>query len=397
MSVIQTSVAMKTEIAHSVQPFSISIPDGVLTDLQRRLSNTRWMNPIKPTGWEHGIDPGYLNEFISYWRDTFDWRAQEEKLNSFHHFTAGVEDYDLHFLHEKAKDKAGIPILLLHGWPDSFYRFNKIIPMIIDPLSAGLPSELAFDVVVPSLPGFGFTQSPSEVKLNQPMRHSASLLFQLMTDVLGYSRFVIAGGDGGSPLAQAMAIDYPEVVKAIYITDPGWHTQGVDVSTLSKKEKKYAEKGKQQFMEQGAYAMVQTTKPQSLAYALNDSPAALASWILDRFYFWCDGDIEKSFSKDELLTNIMIYWSTQTIGSSMRAYKMEALSPTLSPKDYVNTATGLGLFPKDIGGIPPREFVERTVNVQHWTEFERGGHFTAWEEPELMAADLLKFFSTIKF
>ena len=231
------------------------------------------------------------------------------------------------------------------------------------------------------------------------MRHAASLMFNLMTDVLGYTQFVVAGGDGGSPLAQTMAIDYPDVVKAIYITDPGWHTQGVDLADLSKKEKKYAEKGKQAFMKQGAYAMMQTTKPQTLAYALNDSPAALASWILDRFYFWCDGDgdIEKSFTKDELLTNIMIYWSTQTIASSMRAYKMEALSPTLTAKDYVKTPTGLGLFPKDIGGIPPREFVERTVNVQHWTEFERGGHFTAWEEPELMATDLLKFFSTIKF
>jgi hypothetical protein len=152
-------------------------------------------------------------------------------------------------------------------------------------------------------------------------------------------------------------------------------------------------------MRQGAYAMVQTTKPQTLAYALNDSPVALASWILDRFYFWCDadGDIEKSFTKDELLTNIMIYWVTQTIGSSVRAYKMETLSPTLTAKDYVKTPTGLGLFPKDIGGIPPREFVERTANVQHWTEFERGGHFTAWEEPKAMASDLLKFFSTIKF
>ena len=390
---------MKTEIASSVQPFTINIPDTVLNDLQRRLSNTRWMNPLESTGWKHGINPDYLKEFISYWNTTFNWRAQEKKLNQFKHFTADVEDYNLHFIHEKGNATAPIPILLLHGWPDSFYRFNKIIPMLTNPAASNLPNEIAFDVIVPSLPGFGFTRSPRQVSQHQPMRHSASLMFKLMTDVLGYAQFVIAGGDGGSPLAQTMAIDYPEAVKAIYITDPGWHAQGVDLSTLSKREKKYAEKGKQEFMQQGAYAMVQTTKPQTLAYALNDSPAALASWILDRFYFWCDGDgdIEKCFTKDELLTNIMIYWSTQTIASSMRAYKMETLSPTLTSKDYVKTPTGLGLFPKDIGGVPPREFVERTANVQHWTEFERGGHFTAWEQPQPMAADMLKFFSTIKF
>jgi pimeloyl-ACP methyl ester carboxylesterase len=390
---------MKTEVAYSTQPFTISIPDVVINDLHERLSKTRWMNPINSHGWEHGINPTYLKEFISYWNDTFDWRVQEEKLNQFKHFTADVEDYNIHFIHEKGNRPVRIPILLLHGWPDSFYRFNKIIPMLKDPALIGVKSEFAFDVIVPSLPGFGFTRCPSDVDQNQPMRHSATLMFNLMTDVLGYMQFVVAGGDGGSPLAQAIAIDHPESVKAIYLNDPGWHAQGVDPSTLSRNEKKYAEKGKQEFMQQGAYAMVQTSKPQSLAYALNDSPAALASWILDRFYFWCDGDgdIEKCFTKDELLTNIMIYWSTQTIASSIRAYKMETLSPTLTSADYVKTATGMGLFPKDIGGIPPREFVERTANVQHWTEFERGGHFTAWEEPQLMAADLYKFFSTIKF
>jgi pimeloyl-ACP methyl ester carboxylesterase len=386
---------MKTEIAYSVQPFTISISDDILTDLHERLSDTRWMKPIALEGWEHGVNPGYLKEFISYWNDTFDWRTQEERLNRFNHFTADVKDYHIHFIHEKGKGAVRIPILLLHGWPDSFYRFNKIIPMLTHPAS----NEFTFDVIVPSLPGFGFTRSPLQITRQQPMRHTASLMFNLMTEVLGYSQFVVAGGDGGSPLAQTMAIDYPETVKAIYINDPGWHAQGVDLKTLSKKEMKYAEKGKKEFMQQGAYAMVQTTKPQTLAYALNDSPVALASWILDRFYFWCDGDgdIEKCFTKDELLTNIMIYWSTQTIGSSIRAYKTETLSPTLTANDYVKTPTGLGLFPKDIGGIPPREFVERTVNVQHWTEFERGGHFTAWEQPEAMASDMLKFFSTINF
>lgn len=390
---------MKTEIAYAISPFTINIPDGVLTDLKRRLAHTRWMNSLASKGWTQGVDQEYLKAFIAYWRDTFDWRAQEQKLNRFRHFTADVEDHNLHFIHEKGKAPVSVPVLLLHGWPDSFYRFSKIIPLLTDPATPDPGQAISFDVVVPSLPGFGFTRVPRQINTHQPMRHNAALLFKLMTDVLGYTRFVVAGGDGGSPLAQTMAINYPETVKAIYLTDPGWHTQGADPATFSKKEKKYAEQGKQEFMKQGAYALVQTTKPQTLAYALNDSPVALASWILDRFYFWCDcgGDIETRFTKDELLTNIMIYWSTQTIGSSMRAYRMEASSPTLTASDYVSTPTGLGLFPKDIAGIPPREFVERTVNVHHWTEFERGGHFTAWEEPALMAADLTKFVSTIKF
>lgn len=390
---------MKTEIAAQVQHLTIDIPDAILADLHRRLSNTRWTNPIKREGWDYGVNPDYLEEFISYWRDEFDWRAQERKLNRFNHLVTDIEDYSIHFIHEEGNGTERIPLLLLHGWPDSFYRFHKIIELLTDPTAHGLHDTLSFDVVIPSLPGFAFTKSPRVVNPHQPMRHSASLMHKLMTRVLGYSKFAVAGGDGGSPLAQTMAIDYPEAVKAIYITDPGWHTQGVDPSTLSKTEKKYAERGQKEFMQQGAYAMVQTTRPQSLTYALNDSPVALASWILDRFYFWCEeeGDIEKSFTKDELLTNIMIYWSTQTIGSSMRAYKMETLSPTLTAKDYVRTPTGAGLFPGDIGGIPPREFVERTVNLQHWTEFDRGGHFTAWEQPKPMASDMLKFFSTIKF
>jgi len=388
---------MKSEIAISIQPFAISISDAVLTDLHQRLSETRWMNPIQATGWDYGVDPAYLREFIMYWTNTFDWRKQEERLNRFSQYTVDIDDYNLHFLFEKGTGSGCLPLLLLHGWPDSFYRFNKIIPLLTDPTNTGYQNNIAFDVVVPSLPGFGFTKSLREVTQHQPMRQSAAAMYHLMTEVLGYSRFVVAGGDGGSPLAQTMAIDYPDAVEAIYLTDPGWHTQSVDMSTLSKREKKYTEKGKKEFMQRGAYAMVQSTKPQSLAYALNDSPVALAAWILDRFHFWSDGPIEESFTKDELLINIMIYWSTQTISSSMRAYKMETLSPTLTAKDYVKTPTGLGLFPKDIGGIPPREFVERTANVQHWTEFERGGHFTAWEQPELMAADMLKFFSRIKF
>lgn len=375
-----------------VRPFEINISDEILRDLTRRLENTRWSHPIKDapeaeTGaeWEYGTNIPYLTELVDYWRDGYNWRDQERKLNQFNHFKTAIDDYDLHFIHQKGRGPKRIPILLLHGWPDSFYRWHKLIPLLTD----------HFDVVAPSLPGFGFTKSPADIPQDQPLRHHASLLFRLMTEVLGYDNFVIAGGDGGSPLAQVMAIDHPGPVSAIYLTDLGWNSSSIDPTTLSPTEKHYLEKVKKLFMKQSAYVMLQSTKPQTLAYSLNDSPVGLASWVLDRFYFWCDcqGDLEKSFSKDELLTNLMIYWTTQTIASSVRSYRMDIKSPSLTAKDYVSVPVGLGLFPKDIGGIPPRELAERTLHVQHWTEMPRGGHFTAWEESELMAADLITFFS----
>jgi pimeloyl-ACP methyl ester carboxylesterase len=376
----------------TVRPFEIRVSNDILNDLYQRLQHIRWPEPLKKeTGWEHGTSIEYLKELVSYWQSDFNWREQEQQLNQFNHFKAVVDDYRLHFIHQQGKGPNPTPLLLLHGWPDSFYRFHKSIPMLTDPKSFRADPIVSFDVVVPSLPGFGFTDCPKEQILEQPMRHVAELLWKLMTDTLGYKQFMIAGGDGGSPLAQLIAIDHPEAVSGIYLTDLGWHVSSIDHDTLTDKEKHYLKASEKSFMKQGAYAMLQSTKPQTLAYNLNDSPVGLASWIIDRFHFWSDGDFEKKFSKDELLTNIMIYWVTGTIASSMRGYYLETKSPSLTTKDYVEVPVGVGLFPKDIGGVPPREFAERTLHVQHWTEMPQGGHFTAWEEPELMVADLQDF------
>jgi microsomal epoxide hydrolase len=369
----------------------------VLQDLNRRLTHTRWIDPGAKSGWAYGTNLPYLKNLVDYWRDGFNWREQERELNRFAHFQTAIDRYDLHFIHQRGKGPGRIPLLLLHGWPDSFYRFHKMIPMLTDPASADIDADVSFDVVVPSLPGFGWTKSPVEMDRGQPLRQYASVLLRLMTEVLGYDRFVIAGGDGGSVLAQIMAIDDPGSVAAIYLTDLGWNRMTVDAGAVSPTAKRYLEDSRKSFMKESAYVMVQSTKPQTLAYSLNDSPAGLAAWVLDRFYFWCDcgGDLEKSFSRDELLTNLTIYWATQTIASSIRIYRLDMESPSLGAKDLVSVPVGLGLFPKDIGGIPPREFAARILNVQHWTEMPRGGHFTAWEEPELMASDLAAFFRTI--
>jgi pimeloyl-ACP methyl ester carboxylesterase len=392
------TVAMQSKT--SVRPFEINVHDEVLDDLKSRLHRTRWIRPLNDDkGWDYGVNISYLQELIAYWKDSYNWRDHEQKLNQFNQYKVKIGDCELHFIHHKGKGKKNIPLLLLHGWPDSFYRFHKIIPMLIDPGSAGIGTGIAFDVIVPSLPGFGFSKFSKEVLRDQPTRYHAGLLFQLMTEILGYRAFGIAGGDGGSPIAQVMAIDYPGSVRAIYITDLGWNRNESDQSVLSRKEKEYLEHTKKLYMKQSAYAMVQATKPQSLAYSLNDSPAGLAAWIMDRFYFWSNdpNHIENSFSKDELITNMMIYWVTQTISSSIRNYWADTRSPSLGSKDFVSIPVGLGLFPKDIGGIPPRELAERVLNVQHWKEMPSGGHFTAWEEPQYMASDLVEFFSGIGF
>jgi microsomal epoxide hydrolase len=335
---------------------------------------------------------------IEYWRSGFDWRQQEAKLNALPQFTADLDGNALHFVHVTGRGPKPMPLLLLHGWPDSFYRYIKVIPAFSDPGQAGGDPEDAFDVVVPSLPGFPLTgpiAGPKDVPAN---RHTARMLWRLMTETLGYETFAVAGGDGGSVIAQILAIEHPEAVVGIHLTDIGWHATSGDHANLSRAESKFLEEGKKHFLADGAYAAVQMSKPRSLAVGLNDSPVGLASWILDRFHSWTDSgdDIEKSVSRDELLTNITLYWATQTIGSSMYSYFSEARQPSLTPKDYVQRPVALALFPKDGGPMPPRGFAQRTLNVTRYTEMPRGGHFAALEEPALFAADVTDFFRTLR-
>jgi len=375
-----------------LEPFQIRVPTAVLDDLHHRLRHTRFTSGLRDNGWDFGTSPLYLRELVTYWLESYDWRAREAALNRLPQFTADIGGR-IHFVHQHGEQSKGRALLLLHGWPDSFFRYHKVIPLLTAPGHHDADPGDAFDVVVPSLPGFGFTDQVPPAP-HQPTRQSAERLWRLMTEGLGYKRFAIAGGDGGSPLAQIMAIDHPESVVGIHLTDLGWHVGNVDPSTLSKEEQAYLAAGKKNFMTDMGYAAVQSTKPQSLAPGLNDSPAGLAAWIIDRFHSWCDGegDVERSFTKDELLTNIMIYWVTQTIGSSIATYRGETVSPSLTTADHVKLPVGLALFPKDAGGVPPRSFAERTLNVQRWTEMPHGSHFAALEEPVLFANDVRAFF-----
>jgi pimeloyl-ACP methyl ester carboxylesterase len=378
----------------STQPIRIGIGEQVLDDLRARLQRVRRPRVLARAGWDGGTDPDYLDELIRYWRTDFDWRQRERELNQLAHFTARVGEANVHYVHETGLGVRSTPVLLLHGWPDSILRYQKAIPLLVGAQHDDA-EELTCDVVVPSLPGFAFTGlvgPPGEVP---SIKSSAQLMHRLMTDVLGYQHYVVSGGDGGSAIAQSMAIQFPDSVIGIHLTDIGWHDGGSE--GLNVIERQYVAATMRKFMEDGAYVAVHASQPRALAASLNDSPAGLASWIVDRFHSWSDSPrhFERSFTKDELLTNITIYWATQTVLSSIYGYLVETRQPSLGKDDHVDVPVGLALFPHDLAGIPPRRLAERSLNVARWTEMPSGGHFGAWERPEEYTTDLKEFVGSL--
>jgi pimeloyl-ACP methyl ester carboxylesterase len=384
----------------SIQSFKIAIPQATLDDLHERLARTRWPDEVQGAGWDYGTNLGYLKELVDYWQHQFDWRSQEAALNQFAQFKTEVDGQGIHFLYERGKGPNPIPLLLIHGWPDSFYRFHKIIPMLTDPERFGGDPQSSFDVIVPSLPGFGFSDRPGEGGMKSI--HSADLLARLMHEGLGYKQFAATGGDIGSRVVRLMALAHPEWLIGIHLTDIGFPREVAfppEVTNPSPVEQRFLGSVQRWFFQEGAYAMLQTTKPQTISYPLNDSPVGLAAWIVEKFRAWsdCDGDIEKSYTKDELLTNIMLYWVTETISSSARLYREDGLktAPQLKAGQYIEVPAGVATFPKDLT-VPPRELGERFLRVQRWTQMPRGGHFAALEEPEMLVEDMRAFFHDFK-
>lgn len=374
--------------------FKIDLSQTVLDDLQMRLRNTRWPDEVTGSGWEYGTNLSYMKDLVSYWLDGFNWRTQETYLNSFSQFRTQIDDCLVHFVYEKGKGKHPIPMIISHGWPSSFTEMLKIIPMLTDPLNHGGKEEDAFDVIVPSLPGFGF----SSPRKNGHMR-AHELWAKLMTDVLGYDRFLAQGTDVGAGVTSQLGRFYPKQVMGIHISsvDLLWPGSMPDDSQLSDAEKKHIANAAKWDKEENGYGHIQGTRPQTLAYGLNDSPAGLAAWIVEKYRAWsdCKGDIESRFTKDELLTNITFYWATQTIHSSMRHYyhytnKVNA-PPPLEPGEKITVPTGVAMFPGEKDLVVPKHFAERTYNIIHWTDMPSGGHFAAIEEPELLVDDLRKF------
>jgi pimeloyl-ACP methyl ester carboxylesterase len=381
-----------------VEPFSISVPEIAVADLIDRLARTRWPDQLDGIGWDQGTDRNWLKGLVDYWRDDFDWRVQESALNELPQFRAMIGDQQIHFLHVRAKSGRGLPIVITHGWPGAFTEMVKIIPMLADPQGHGAQREDGFDVIVPSLPGYGFSSMPRQVGMDT---FAIARLWAELMSGLGYERFAAQGGDWGAYVTTCLGFLFPERVIGLHLNRiPGGLQPPHDPSgqDLTEEERAFVAAYSTTWMDtEGAYARIQATKPQSLAYALNDSPVGLAAWMIEKFRAWsdCGGDLEQTFTKDELLTGISIYWFTQTIGSSMRLYWESRRHPLrFAPGQRVRVPCAVALFPKEIV-MPPRSWVERVYNVQRWSHMPKGGHFAAFEQPALLAQDIHEFFRTL--
>ncbi|MFF4183730.1 epoxide hydrolase family protein [Streptomyces sp. NPDC001691] len=365
---------------------------AALEDLRTRLRATRWPDEPADAGWEFGTGLGYLRELVAYWADEFDWPAQEAALARLPHFRVPLGGLGIHFVHARAVAPRGpvLPLLLSHGWPDSFWRYSKIIPMLTDPGAHGADPADAFDVVVPDMPGYGYSDRPTGPPLDSIA--VAGLWAELMS-VLGYERFGASGGDVGSHVSRYLALDHPDRIVAVHRTDAGLPLYFGDPADLAPEERAWMAEVAAWGGTEGAYAAMHRTKPQTAAAALNDSPAGLAAWIVEKLRSWsdCGGDIERSFTKDEILTNVTLYWLTETIGSSMRMYRANSEIPPAQLARRVEVPSGFSLFKGDVVR-PPRAWLERTANVAYVTEPARGGHFAAFEEPESYAEELRAFF-----
>ena len=377
-----------------VRPFTIAVEDSVLEDLRQRLADTRWPDEIPNTGWDYGSNLAYIKELVEYWRTDFDWRAQETKLNEFNHFKSEVDGLDIHFIHEKGKGPNPIPLVITHGWPSCFFEMTKIIPLLADPASHGGDAADSFDVVAPSLPGFGFSDHAQDRGME--VQRGAGMWNKLMTQNLRYPRFAAQGGDIGSGVTARLGYAHSDSLYGIHLTSITRPTPylGAGSRPVSEKEQALITQRDKWADDEGGYNHIQGTKPQTLAYGLNDSPAGLASWIVEKYRTWsdCGGDVEKSYTKDELLTIVTIYWVTQTISSSTRMYFENQKNLWVMGKDEkVPAPAGMAMFPQEISK-PPREWGERSYDVRRWTEMTQGGHFAALEEPQLLAEEVRAFF-----
>jgi pimeloyl-ACP methyl ester carboxylesterase len=381
----------------AVSPFRIAVPDDVLDDLRERLARTRFPGEVADSGWDYGTNLAYLKELVAYWRDRYDWRKAEAALNGLPQYTATVGGLRLHFVHARGKGPAPLPLLFVHGWPGSFWEVHKILGPLTDPAAHGGDPADAFDVVAPSLPGYGFSADPGRPGMGPGAM--ADLFAELMTGTLGYPRFGAQGGDWGAIITGRLAYAHPDKLIGIHLNMMGLRPNlGEGAPPLTEAERAYLAGLQDWQRDEGGYQAIQGTKPQTLAYGLTDSPAGLAAWIVEKFRAWsdCGGDVERRFTKDELLTNIMIYWVSGCIGSSVRLYaESRRQGWGMAAGARVSVPTGYARFAVEITR-PPREYVERAANLTHWSDFPRGGHFAALEEPALLVESVRAFFRPLR-
>jgi pimeloyl-ACP methyl ester carboxylesterase len=391
------SQVLQTPAGPAPVPFRVHVSDEVLEDLKRRLAMTRWPDQLPGSGWDRGPDTTYLMSLCDYWRTGFDWRAQEARLNAWPQFTVALDGLEVHFIHARSRHDHATPLVLVHGWPGSFVEFLDVIGPLTDPQAHGGKAEDAFHVVVPSLPGFGFSSKPREPGWNS--QRMAEIVAKLMAR-LGYERYGAQGGDWGGGIVRWLAANDERCLGAHSNFPPMARSDKDTTAEARRAEQRMAE-----LADHKAYGAIQGTRPLALGYGLNDSPAGLAAWILDKFWAWSDhdGNLESRFSKDALLTNITVYWATQTMPSSVRIYyESSHTAPrptTMTPfqsRQSPPAPMGFALFPKEIN-VPSRAGVERIVpQVIHWTQMPHGGHFAAMEQPALLIQDIREFFEKVR-
>ncbi len=370
------------------RPFLIDVPQAVLDDLKRRLESTRWPEPIPGAGWDYGAEVVYVRALCDYWRTSYDWRRHEAELNRLPQFLCEVDGVDIQFWRVPGKGPKPLPLLLIHGWPGSMVEFQRLVGPLTDPASHGGDAADAFDVIVPSLPGFGWSGKPAE--RGWGIARIAAAFDKLMSQALGYRRYGVQGGDWGGIIAAKMGSAHAAHVSAIHLN----FVVGVAPAEKSEADKAFAA-ARAAFREREAgYSHVQGTKPDSLTVAQTDSPAGLAAWVVEKFRAWsdCGGHVESAFSKDTLLTNLMFYWAPNSAASAARIYFEAGRDPGDFRYPKVEVPTGVAVFPAEPWQAP-RHWVEPRFNIQRWTQMPRGGHFAALEQPELLLEDVRAFFA----
>lgn len=378
-----------------MQPFQIYVSEEQLSDLRERLQNTRWPHAIEVSNWSYGTDARYLAGLTEYWQTAFDWRKQERRLNALPQFRADVSGLNIHFIHVVSQRSDAIPLLLCHGWPGGINEFEKVIQPLSNPQSASLP---AFHLVIPSMPGYGFSDAPRTAGVAN-VGYIADLWGELMQS-LGYDRFAVQGGDWGAWVAIAITRRMPERIIGAHLNYvPARFLPAPEPQTATPEEREYLAHRRIWTEEESAYAQIQGTKPQTLGFALGDSPVGLAAWIVEKFYGWsgCKGDIESAFTKDELLTNISLYWFTNSILTAMTIYKESRLEMSQTPwQPHVSPVPiAVAQFPYEIP-FPPRSHVAKYLNIVRWTHMQSGGHFAALESPHELTEDIQSFFTSLK-
>lgn len=375
-----------------IEPFQIAIPDADLADLAARLARTRM--PVLATGQSHaeGIDPDFLARVLAHWSNGFDWRVHEARLNRLPQYRAHIGADAVHFIHQPGTGPAPLPLILTHGWPGSFLEMERLIPLLADPGAHGGDPADAFHVVVPSLPGFGFSSAPANTGT-----YETAALWRTLMEGLGYARFGTQGGDLGAGVSTWLGQRFPDQIIGMHLNwMPGSYRPPLEHGAApapTPDEAAFQQRAAQFTSEEGAYASVQSTKPITLAAGLNDSPAGLAAWIAEKFAAWSQ-DFEGTIGLDTLLTNISLYWFTQTIGTSFRMY-VEGRARPLALLERIAPPLGVALLPAELP-MPPRSWVERGFNLRRWTELPAGGHFAALEQPALLAEDIRAFFRPLR-